>query len=68
MKVYLVNWEQIMDDYTDYGTIGVYQSEADARAAINNIKTSEFSPLPLVTIYETQLGSRNLVLIDKIQL
>ena len=57
-----------MDDYTDYGTIGVYQSEADARVAINNINTSEFDPLPLVTIYETQLGSRNLVLIDKIQL
>lgn len=67
MKVYLVNWEQI-DDYTDYGTIGVYQSEADARAAINNITTPEFDPLPLVTIYETQLGSRNLLLIDKIQL
>ena len=79
MKVYIVNWEQIMDDYTEWGTIGVYQSELDARVAISNLHTGIFDPLPTVTIYETQLGSQchitpsgtfvnNLTLIDKIKL
>lgn len=79
MKVYIVNWEQIMDDYTEWGTIGVYQSEADARAAISNLHKGIFDPLPTVTIFETQLGSQiqvtpngafvgNLTLIDTIKL
>jgi hypothetical protein len=56
MKVYILNWEQMMESYTEYGTSGVFYTLKEAKETILKLK-DEFSPTPDWTILETTIGS-----------